>query len=356
MAKVRRIAYSNNTYGSLTVAQPVPQLYGTPYSVQEDELSGWEHRGSCLSASLEMVSIYQDRFSWPRSATLSVSQKAYPNSSNKIYYWNQSTIHHYVWGSKMKLMELVTAPQTSPREEPYGLGWIGLCVSKVGKKPGWRRSNVVAHLELKDFWDVVTDALDLDRIPIVSVVGMQFENPKKESSYESIPLPEQWTHGFDEILFYESNRNQFGERAHEEISDPNLGVIGRAPISRIREQNFNKDGHAMVIAGYCVFKGKRYVRLLDPAPSMRLRSTPYSLHEPDPWARDPRNHVQWVEWDELAPFVRDSVGLMIFRTDTPRRTMNQLLRMSNRKNIEDTICDLILTDSSTRRENRSVRY
>ena len=253
-------------------------------------------------------------------------------------------------------MQLVTAPQTTPREEPYGLGWIGLSVSKVGNKPNWRPSNVVAHIELNDFWEVVTDALDLDRTPIVSVVGLRIEDPRKASPYESIPLPEQWTHGFDENLFYNSNGNQFIKRAYEEISNPNLGVVGRAPISRIREQNINRDGHAMVIAGYCVFREKRYVRLLDPAPSMRLRNNPYAMHEPDPWARDPRNHVQWVEWDELAPFLRDSAGLMVFRTEIPRRKMNQLLQISSRGEKEDTIYDLVLKKASEKRENRSIRY
>lgn len=373
MAKARIPSLpSRSAYGAITVAKPIPQLYGTPYHLPEGEgrhhcskcgkwhynqSSEWRHRGSCLSAAFEMVAKYQDKYSRPKSATLRVRHKAYPNDPQKHYFWNQATIHHFVWGNKEKLLELATAPRRSYSGEENGVGWIALTVSSKGNTPPWRRTNQISHLEFDDFWEPVEKAIDLDRIPIVSVKGMKFVTPDTEYMGPWIPLPIGWNPDYDEELFYASNKEFGPDRIYEEIPDPTFDVAGGAPLCSISGENHNESGHAMVISGYYVDEeGTKFVRLLDPAPSMRLRGNPYALHEPDPWALDPRNHVKWVKWDELLPFIRKSAGLTIFRAEVSSWDSAELDGLTEREDIDNRIDFMILEELCKRRDRLSVSY
>ena len=370
MASVRRIsgAGSWRTW-YLTPAQPIPQLYGRPYDEVEvhkyticddwhtHRHSASRHRGSCLSASFEMVASYQDKKSAnKKSATLGVSQKAYPNSAEKTYFWNQATIHHFVWSSKERLVQLATAPKKSPNGQNHGVGWISVVTSIHGSGPSWVSQYPAAYdHQVPDYWQTVEDALKVDRLPIVCVGGMTIKSPTHEYDFGEIRLPPDWDPDHDERLFYTPKKQtedthhldqRYQNRpppGHEQPGRPGTNEWGRAPISKIGPSNPNAPGHAMVISGmYVDSSEKRYVRLLDPSPSMALRESPYRLHEPDPWALDPRNHVKWVAWDELSEHIDRSAGILVFRAENKRKR-----RKASRDIVVETLGELCVY-----RENR----
>ena len=87
----------------------IPQLYS------KDEKSGF--RGSCLSASFEMVSEYlfdMNKNTSSRSSTVGGWLKGgfFPNRVDKKnkYFWNQSTLHNFVWAEMSRLIDLACYP------------------------------------------------------------------------------------------------------------------------------------------------------------------------------------------------------------------------------------------------------
>ena len=133
---------------------------------------------------------YQDKKSAnKKSATLGVSQKAYPNSAEKTYFWNQATIHHFVWSSKERLVQLATAPKKSPNGQNHGVGWISVVTSIHGSGPSWVSQYPAAYdYHVPDDWQTVEDALKVARIPIVCVGGMTIKSPTHEYDFGEIRL------------------------------------------------------------------------------------------------------------------------------------------------------------------------
>ncbi len=196
-----------------------------------------------------------------------------------------------------------------------------MTVSMPGEGPTWRM-NRVFHGELGrgriyDYWEVTKAALECNRMPIVSVKSMRMapprpmpepENRDPEEDYDWIQIP---TEEIPELETDGFPNNQYP--LYEEKN-------GWAPVYGIGEGNPNRPGHAMVISGYMIENEgpleERYVRLLDPSPSMRLRANPMKMYEPDLFAKDPRNHIKWVRWRDLEAVIREQMGLLIFSADS----------------------------------------
>ena len=305
--------------GLILPGKPIPQLYGDPYGCQEinPDRDQNDHKGSCLSASFEMVDAYQGKGVVRSYSTISCYPgKSQPNDDDHYYCWNQATIHHYVWSNKKRLLELATSEISWGGHLEYSV----MTVSKPGERPTWTMRRVV-HTELREpdipdyYWDVVKAALDCNRMPLVSVKSMRMMAPRP------MPSPEDWD--------YEEQYDWIPIPTHL-IPEPEVGGFpndkyplyeekdGWGPLYGISEGVFEecRPGHAMVISGYMIENEgpleERYVRLLDPSPSMRLRANPMQMYNPDLYAKDPRNHIKWVRWKDLEGFIRNKMGLLIF--------------------------------------------
>jgi hypothetical protein len=299
--------------GLIHPVKPIPQLYGDPYGEHEPNsvMNSGSHKGSCLSASFEVIDAYQGKGNIRSYTTISCYPgKAQPNCDEHTYTWNQATLHHYVWGSKKRLLDFTTSKISSRGNY---LNYSVATFSALGKKPTWTM-NRVQHFDGNDlagldFWSVAKYALYCNRLPLITVRPIRMLKPRSfdENSNEIdgdwISLPTDLFPSFDPP----------GSCSYKVFKEKG----GFGPVYRVMEGGGRQTGHAMVISGFMIQNKdtdseERYVRLIDPAPSMNLRASPIMMYEPNESARDPRNHIKWVRWKDLEPFIREEMGILIF--------------------------------------------
>ena len=160
MARGRKVA--NVSWSSVETlihdARVVVQFYGSPYGEEPQfckncgeprckccgKKAGDGHRGSCLSASFEIVAGYQAAKSgFKKHTTIPLPLKKHNGvtvtGNETIYAWNQALIHHYVWAKKARLLKLLTAPKHeidgAPTRDRVGLGWVAHTISSIDSSP-----------------------------------------------------------------------------------------------------------------------------------------------------------------------------------------------------------------------------
>jgi hypothetical protein len=275
---------------------PIPQLYGSPYDPEKNK-SSISHRGSCLSASFEMVCEYLlGRQYMLKSSTFGRSRdagrSAYPNRMREeggtSYYWNQATIHHYVWGEVKRMIELACTEYPNENDPKM--------YAKTFTKSGRFEREIVPDFRATengangDYLGIIIKSLQEGLPLILCEKGMllrQFPNAP--------------------IIGWDLNQKA-----------PPWPGEGHVHLKNIMRDDRLHSPHAIVITGIENHKtSSPRIRILDPAPSMELRENLTHFHSPivGPRSRmDPERHAFFLDWFELKKFILEEMGLTVFAT------------------------------------------
>ena len=265
----------------------IPQLYGSSYHEDHEDSIGIftrppssEVRGSCLTASLEMMVDWLKRAN-RKPANL---KKAYSTFANALFLkkhakighpngdeythlmWNQATLHFTIYCSAQRMIEL--------------LDFFGMPTRTISLTPPSAggiletREHATSRADLKQR---IIQLLSEEKKPVIALVNdMEIQS-------------EQYHQECDEITPF-----------------PDM------PPSDIRYRK-TPVGHAVVLAGIDLERG--HLLVLDPSPSIQLEKYPERFHNTESRLSDPNNHRHRVDLDEFVKYLQSTRSLITFDVD-----------------------------------------
>ena len=218
-------------------------------------------------------------------------RSAYPNRMEEEtpYYWNQATIHHYVWCEVKRMIELACTE--------YPNGSDPKMYARTFSLMGNFEREIVPDLDRAtengangDYLGIIIKSLQ-ERLPLILC-------EKGMSLRQSQNAP---------IIDWDLNQKA--------PPWPGEGHVHLKTTVRDERLHFP---HAIVITGMENPETlSPRIRILDPAPSMELRGNLTHFHSPivgPGSSMDPNQHAFFLDWFDLKEFILEEMGLTVFAT------------------------------------------
>jgi len=280
---------------------PIPQLYGGPDESHEEYSI---HRGSCLSASFEMVmaGMRHSPRRWNKTSSLPVISRGLweTNQSDTTYSWNQATIHHWVWASTKRLADLAHGPLFEDSNVP---DYVAISAAPTSSTRQSSANSI--NLKIPTIQEFILFVKGMNSLGLPIIICVKPTEWNRERSMTP------WEFPSDECMdwFVHNGYILKGNLNHPPLKRPSSeSVDGFFPESG-REVS-HRVGHAMVISGL-VFRNESlaYCRILDPSPSLDLRASVEAIHSPNQDDNKRHRHVKYCSIQNLFELYNE---LMVF--------------------------------------------